>query len=175
MLLLNVTLLREKNLSSSERQKKRFDMINYGFYESYIPILLRKQEVLFIVMSKCANASVKNALMLGRSLLLYHIHGKINAFSNLDLSRLSFSLILFENKSKSFFKARSNKRIFEYDFSRYNKALNKTFRQFKRISESLNKDYMSIYLFNNIIILGNFTPQLSLKSINNDDLFHIII
>ena len=74
MLLLNVTLLKERNLSSSERQKKRFDIINCGFYESYISILLRKQEVLFIVISRCANASAKDALMLERSLLLCHIH-----------------------------------------------------------------------------------------------------
>ena len=49
-------LLRERNLSSSETQKKRFDIINCGFYESYISFLLRKQEVLSTAISKCVNA-----------------------------------------------------------------------------------------------------------------------
>ena len=74
-----------------------------------------------------------------------------------------------------FFKARLDKRIFKRDFSRYNKALNKTFRQFKRISEFLNKEYVPIYLFNSIIILDNSTPESSSESINDDDLFNIII
>ena len=74
-----------------------------------------------------------------------------------------------------FLKTRSDKRIFKRDFFHYNKVLNKTFHQFKRIFESLNKDYVLIYLFDNIIILGNFTFESSLKSINDDDLFNIII
>ena len=72
-----------------------------------------------------------------------------------------------------FFKIHLNKRIFERDFSHYNKILNKTFRQFKRIP--LNKDYVSIYLSDNIVTLNNFTPESSSKSINNDDFFDIII
>ena len=75
----------------------------------------------------------------------------------------------------AFFKVRLNKHIFERDFSRYNKALNKTFRQFKRIFESLNKDYVSIYLFDNIVILNNSTSESSSKSIDDDDLFDIIV
>ena len=74
-----------------------------------------------------------------------------------------------------FFKTRSNKRIFECDFFRYNKVLNKTSRQFKRIFEFLNKDYVLIYLFDNIVILNNFTPESSSKLINNDDFFNIIV
>ena len=58
MLLSNVMLLREKNLSSSKTQKKRFDMINCGFYESFFPVLLRKQEVLSTAMSRCVNVNV---------------------------------------------------------------------------------------------------------------------
>ena len=34
---------------------------------------------------------------------------------------------------------------------------------------------MLIYLFDNIVISGNFTPESLSKSINNDDLFNIII
>ena len=64
-------LLRERNLSSSETQKKKFDMINCEFHKSYISFLLRKQGVLFTAISKCANASAKDALMLKRSLLYY--------------------------------------------------------------------------------------------------------
>ena len=75
----------------------------------------------------------------------------------------------------AFFKARSNKRIFERDFFYYNKALNKASHQFKRIFKFLNINYISIYLFDNIVILGNFTPESSSKSINDDDLFNIII
>ena len=74
-----------------------------------------------------------------------------------------------------FFKTYSNRYIFERDFFRYNKALNKAFYQFKRIFKSLNKEYISIYLFDNIITLGNFTFELSSKSINDDDFFDIII
>ena len=59
-------LLRERNLSSSKTQKKRFDIINCRFYESFFSILLRKQEVLFIVILKCVNVNVKDALMLER-------------------------------------------------------------------------------------------------------------
>ena len=34
---------------------------------------------------------------------------------------------------------------------------------------------MSIYLFDNIVILNNFTPELSSELINNNDLFDIIV
>ena len=96
-------------------------------------------------------------------------------FKSRSFTSFIFIDIIRKQIKVAFFKTRSNKRIFEYDFPRYNKTLNKTFRQFKRISESLNKDYVSIYLFDNIIILGNSTPESSLKSINDDDLFDIIV
>ena len=34
---------------------------------------------------------------------------------------------------------------------------------------------MLIYLFDNFVILNNFTPELLFKLINNNDLFNIII
>ena len=64
-LIMRAMLLRERNLLSSETQKKRFDIINCKFYESYFPILLRKQKVLFIVILKCVNvnANIKTLMM----------------------------------------------------------------------------------------------------------------
>ena len=53
----------------------RYDQL-WVFYKSYPSILLRKQEVLSTAMPRCANASAKDALMLRRSLLLCHIHGR---------------------------------------------------------------------------------------------------
>ena len=70
-------LLRERNLSSSETQKKRFDIINCEFHESYISILLRKQEVLSTAMSKCANVSanartlIMNAIFMTLSMIFF--------------------------------------------------------------------------------------------------------
>ena len=72
-----------------------------------------------------------------------------------------------------FLKARSDRRIFERDFPRYNKVLNKAFRQFKRTP--LNKDYVSIYLSDSIVILDNSTFESSPESIDDDDLFGIIV
>ena len=96
-------------------------------------------------------------------------------FKSRSFTSFIFINIIRKQIKAAFFKTRSDKRIFERDFSRYNKVLNKTFHQFKRIFKSLNKDYVSIYLFDNIIILGNSTPESSSKSINDDDLFDIII
>ena len=92
----------------------------------------------------------------------------------------SFTFLIFINITRKqtkivFFKVYSDRCIFERDFFRYNKVLNKAFRQFKRIFKSLNKDYVLIYLFNSIITLGNFTLESSSKSINDDDFFNIII
>ena len=108
----------------------------------------------------------------------YIILSNQNAFKS-----RSFTVFIFINITQKqikifkivFFKARSNKRIFKRDFFYYNKILNKASHQFKRIFKFLNKDYISIYLFNNIIILNNFTPELSLKLINDNNLFNIII
>ena len=92
----------------------------------------------------------------------------------------SFTFFIFINIIRkqikvAFLKTYFNKRIFKRDFFRYNKVLNKTSHQFKRISKFLNKDYVSIYLFNNIVTLGNFTLELLSKLINDDDLFNIIV
>ena len=74
-----------------------------------------------------------------------------------------------------FFKIRLDKRIFEHDFSRYNKVLNKIYYQFKLQFEYLGRDYISIYLFNNFVISDNFTLKLLFELINNNNLFDIII
>ena len=92
----------------------------------------------------------------------------------------SFTFFIFiditrKQTKTAFLKIYLNKRIFERDFSHYNKILYKTFYQFKRISESLNKEYVSIYLSDNIVTLNNFTPESSSKSINDDDFFDIIV
>ena len=92
----------------------------------------------------------------------------------------SFTFFIFINIVRkqikvAFFKVYLNKRIFERDFSHYNKILNKIFRQFKRIFKFLNKDYVSIYLFDSIIILNSFMFESSSKSINDNDFFDIII
>ena len=42
-------------------------------------------------------------------------------------------------------------------------------------SKSKERDYIFIYLFNNIIILDNFIREFSFKSINNEDFFEIIV
>ena len=94
-------------------------------------------------------------------------------FKSRSFTSFIFIDIIWKQVKVVFFKVCSDKRIFERDFSRYNKVLNKAFRQFKRTF--LNKDYVSIYLFDNIVTLGNFTPELSLKSINDDDFFDIIV
>ena len=117
----------------------------------------------------------KFVILLTTFISLLFILSNQNTFKSRSFTFFIFINIIRKQIKNVFFKIRSNKRIFERDFSYYNKVLNKTFHQFKRISESLNKDYMSIYLFNNIIILSNSTFESSLKSINDDDLFNIIV
>ena len=131
---------------------------------------------------KCINTPLNQSTFKFKSVILLTIFiSSLFILSNQSIfkSRSFTFFILIDITQKQikvvFFKIRSNKRIFKRDFSRYNKALNKTFRQFKRIFEFLNKDYVSIYLFNNIIILGNFTLESSSKSINNNDFFNIIV
>ena len=104
---------------------------------------------------------------------LKHILSNQSTFKPRSFTSLIFTDITRKQAKVVFLKVRSNKRIFERDFPRYNKTLNKIFRQFKRTP--LNKDYVLIYLSDNIIILNNFTPESSSKSINDDDLFDIIV
>ena len=91
-----------------------------------------------------------------------------NTFKSRSFISFIFINIIRKQIKVAFFKVRSDKRIFERDFLRYNKVLNKASHQFKRIFISLNKDYVSIYLSDNVITLGNFTFELSSESINDD-------
>ena len=42
-------------------------------------------------------------------------------------------------------------------------------------SKSKKRDYIFVYLFNNIIILDNFIRESFLELINNENLFEIIV
>ena len=117
----------------------------------------------------------KSFMLLTTFILSLSILSNQNAFKSRSFISFIFIDIIREQIKIVFFKTHLNKRIFKRDFFHYNKVLNKVSRQFKRILKFLNKDYILIYLFNNIVISGNSTFESSLKLINNDDLFDIII
>ena len=92
----------------------------------------------------------------------------------------SYTFFVFINISREqaravFFKARLNKLIFERDFFYYNKIFNRIARQFKKYFKNLNRDYVSIYLFDNSIISNIFTRESLFKLIDDEKLFDIII
>ena len=61
-------------------------MINYEFHKSYISILLRKQEVLFITISKCANVNA-NAKTLMMNAIFMTITSRLFIIRNHKISR----------------------------------------------------------------------------------------
>ena len=142
--LLFFSLLFEGPCYASERKKPlivrnaketiRYDQL-WVFYKSYPSILLRKQEVLSTAMPRCANASAKDALMLRRSLLLCHIHGrpvfKLIAFGlNIkDCFTISALFDKFQNLTiikifdRAFLKIDNNRSLF---WEKNNKVMRKT-------------------------------------------------
>ena len=112
-------LLRERNLSSLETQKKRFDMINYGFYESYLSVLLRKQEVLSTAMPRCANVSANAKTLMMNAIFMAdkkHVNEIFNNFKSSFSCRCAFlaGLFYYENNYQD-----SNLRVNVFFLFRY--------------------------------------------------------